>query len=234
MQVIVLSAGVGTRLFPISNFLPKAMIPVGEKPCIRWIVERIKKQGFDDILLRINEKDAPLFKHEFRDLNLAVSCADRPYGTAGELLEMRKRREIHGEDFILYYGDELTPIDLKRLEKFHQYFKHPLVTLALVQGMKLDVGTVSLDNEGNVLSFEEKPPLDKAIWAGICIFNETIFNGPWLSPDTDLAKDVFPKMTGGKKSLIKAAVLSTEWLDIGTLSHWERANKLACEGKLCE
>lgn len=232
MQVVILSAGMGTRLFPISNFLPKAMIPVGDKPCIRWIVERIKKQGFDDIVLRVNEKDAPLYRHEFRDLDLTFSCADRPYGTAGELLEMRRRHEIHGEDFILYYGDELTPIDLKRLEKFHEYFKRPVVTLALVQGMKLDVGTVSLDNEGNVLSFEEKPPLDKAIWAGICVFNEKIFE--WLATDTDLGKDVFPRMIGKMKSLVKAAVLSTEWLDIGTISHWERANKLACEGKLCE
>ncbi len=234
MQVIVLCAGAGARLFPISNFLPKAMIPVGEKPCIRWIVERIKKQGFDDIILRINEKDAALYRHEFRDMSLTFSHADKPYGTAGELLEMHKRREIHAEDFIVYYGDELTPIDLKRLAKFHEYFKRPLATLALVQGMKLDVGTVSLDNEGNVLSFEEKPPLDKAIWAGICVINEKIFNGPFLSNDMDLGKDVFPKMTGMKNSLIKAAVLSTEWLDIGTISHWERANRLASEGKLCE
>jgi len=236
MQVIILCAGMGTRLFPISNFLPKSLIPVGNKPCIRWIVDRIKSQGFDDLSLRVNAKDAPLFEHEFRDVPVKLSYGIAPLGTAGELLAMYEEGEITGSEFIVYYGDELTQIDLKKLVRFHESFRHPCVTLALVHGMRLDVGTVSIDDEGTVLSFEEKPPLDKAIWSGICVITKKIFKDGWMQANTDLAADIFPKMLQKqrlqKQQLIKGAILSTEWLDIGTISHWERANKLALEGKL--
>ncbi len=84
-RFIVLAGGKGERLFPFSSVIPKCLIPVAGKPCVRWIVEDAIQQGFKDIVLCINKKDESNFMYEFRDLDIKFSVNCEPTGTEDEL-----------------------------------------------------------------------------------------------------------------------------------------------------
>src|ERR1700690_1052023 len=93
-RLLILAGGKGERLFPFSSVIPKCLIPVAGKPCVRWIVEDALQQGFDDIVLCINKKDEANFKHEFRDLDVIFSVNCEATGTVDELLGAKGNRLI--------------------------------------------------------------------------------------------------------------------------------------------
>jgi len=235
VRVFILAAGLGTRLFPFTSLLPKALMPVGSRPCIRWIVNRLLEQYFTDIVIRVNKRFLPMFKHEFRDLEEFVkfSAGDEPRGTAGELVEMHNDGLID-DTFIVYYADELTNINLRRLVDVHKE-TGAVVTLALVKSVQLDVGVVSLadklaDNVYEVGQFVEKPILDKATWAGICVCEPRILDH--CDIDLDLAKDVFPDLLKRNRKVVALIFPEAHWLDIGTISMYRRAEEMWRKGEL--
>jgi mannose-1-phosphate guanylyltransferase/phosphomannomutase len=230
MKAFIIAAGEGTRLWPLTTILPKALLPVGNKPISRYIVERLARQGFKDIVFCINKNFEGMFKDYFEDGNrfgvkIEYSVSDSPLGTAGEVLNARS--QIDGP-FLVYYGDELTNIDLKAMVEAHME-NRPMVTLAVVRGIPIEVGVIELDDKGMVKSFLEKPPLDKPSWAGIAVMESRILD--FIEQGDDFAKDVFPRLLKNGEKLM-AYVSDARWLDIGTLTHWKLANKLAEKGLL--
>jgi mannose-1-phosphate guanylyltransferase len=86
LRFLVLAGGKGERLFPFSSIIPKCLIPVAGKPCVRWIIEDAIQQGFKDIVLCINKKDQSNFKYEFRDLDIKFSVSTQSKSTVDELI----------------------------------------------------------------------------------------------------------------------------------------------------
>jgi mannose-1-phosphate guanylyltransferase len=164
--MFVLAGGKGDRFFPISTIIPKCLIPVAGKPCLRWIVEDVIQQGFTDIVLCVNRKDESNFKYEFKDLKLKYSVSKEPTGTVDEL---SFARGLIDGTFILRYGDDLTEIDYSELLKFHRE-KEAAVTLAATTGFRLPVGILETDAVGRVAKFIEKPRLERPSWIGIGVF----------------------------------------------------------------
>ena len=119
IRFIVMAGGKGDRLFPFSAVIPKCLIPVAGKPCVRWIVEDALSQGFNDIVLCINKKDERNFMHEFRDLNIKFSVNSRATGTVDELLCAQENGFIT-DTFILRYGDDLTDVSFNDIVSFHK------------------------------------------------------------------------------------------------------------------
>jgi len=219
MKAIVLAAGKGTRMTPWTQVVPKALLPIAGKPVGRWIAERLIQQDFD-VLFRINGTFYPQFKHEFRDLEcISFSIGSEPEGTAGEITKIALLNTL-SDTFVVYYGDELTDVDVKKLTEFHKHHQ-ALVTLALVTDIPLEVGVVKLDGN-RVIAIHEKPPLQKWAWAGIAVMEPEIIEH--ILPGDDFAKDVFPRLIRRGERVL-GYTSDAEWLDIGTPEHYKRAKE---------
>ena len=218
MRVFILAAGEGSRLQPYTNVLPKALIHVKGKPCIRWIIERLVKQGFNEIVLCINENFFPHFKHEFRDIHVEYSTSPNPLGTAGEIVNAKNFVE---DTFMIHYGDELTNVNLRGLSHLHKRHKDAIGTLAVVRGVPLPVGLVEL--EKNLIKvFKEKPPLKELTWCGIAVLEPEILK--YANMGDDFALDIFPKVLSDDKRLY-AYFSRAKWIQIGSIERLKVANE---------
>lgn len=229
MKAVVLAGGFGTRMYPFTEVIPKCLLPVDGVPVSRRIIDDFRAQGFEDIILCVNEPHKKQFEHEFRDIHLTTlkfSVSPEPQGTAGELLYAKP---LIGEDpFILHYGDDLTKVNYKDLIKFHNE-NQAGVTLAVTSKVPLSVGLIEA-TFNIVTGFNEKPFLSKSwAWTAVGVFGPSVFD--WCHKGWDIAKDVIPKMI--KKGFnIYAYDTNSIWIDAGNLYHWRLANKLAREGKI--
>ena len=224
VPVFVLAGGKGDRFKPYTDIIPKCLIPVAGKPCVRHIVETLFEQGFEDITLCVNEKDLPLFEHEFRDLNVGFSASRRPFGTAGELVKAFNASiwEDHPAIMVIY-GDDLTFRDYRELFKFHGEMEGS-ASLALTDNFRIPVGGVTYEKIGLLVKrFEEKPSIKDPIWVGVAVFGPEL--AEFMRFDTDLAKDVIPEMLEEGYG-IYAYVVHDQWMDVGSLQHWKETDKV--------
>jgi NDP-sugar pyrophosphorylase family protein len=222
MKAVILAAGVGSRLQPYTTLIPKSLLPVGGKPCITYIIERLEKLDLTEIIICVNEEHFPQFKHELRDKNVIFSTSNKPLGTAGELLNCRHMLD---EDFIIQYGDELTNINYKRLIENYVKYKG-FGTLAILSSFPLPVGLV-ITKKNSIKEFKEKHCLKINFWVGIGILNKNILE--YINFGNDLAKDVFPRIIESGKKLY-AEYFDCEWIDIGNISRYKHAVSLAEKG----
>jgi len=225
MRCFVLGGGVGSRMAPYTDVIPKCLLPVYSKPCVRWIVEHLLQQGLEDIVICVNKPYEELWKHEFRDLKVKFSITEKPCGTAGEILAVA--HYIKGT-FMLVYGDDLSFMDYKRLMRYHRLKKDAIGTLALTKKVPLEVG-VALTDGDRIKGFEEKPYLNLTTWTGVACLEQEILS--YLSVGADFAKDVFPSILQHGRKLY-AYCENVEWLDIGSLMHYKKACEQAQRGEL--
>jgi len=226
MKVVIPAGGEGTRLFPYTEVIPKALLPVGGKPVIWWIIQRLIAHGFEDVIVCVNQEYVNHFAHEFEHYPVRVTIIqnERPLGSAGEILGAKD--DIDGP-FLMHFSDELTPINLTELVGFHKIRKG-IGTLGVIKNVPLDVGIVEIERS-KVKSIVEKPMLNQTAWAGIAVFEPDIFN--YIGVGFDFAKDVFPRVIKDGRGLY-AYESNALWLDIGSLSHYKRVCDLAKQGKL--
>ncbi len=226
MKVVIPAGGEGTRLFPYTELLPKALLPVGGKPVIWWIIHRLIGQGFKDFIVCVNEKYVKHFAHEMRDYkaNVLIIKNDRPLGSAGEILGVKENLE--NKPFILHYSDELTPVDIVKMVGFHNVRKG-IGTLGVIRNVPLEVGLIVTEGD-QVKKLHEKPMLNQKAWAGIAIFEPKIFE--YITVGDDFARNVFPKLLNKEK--LYCFESDALWLDVGSISHYRRACSLADQGKL--
>ena len=222
-RLFILAGGKGERLFPFSSVIPKCLIPVAGKPCVRWIVEDSMEQGFEDIILCINKKDESNFRYEFRDLNVKFSVNCQSTGTVDELLCAAKRgffkRSGHTQ-FLLRYGDDLTEVSFKDLVRYHVEQK-AFATLPYTLDLQLQVGIFKITKNGNVTKFVEKPKLGKPSWIGVAVFDYNVRK--YFEPGEDIAHDVIPKLLKSKERVC-SFLTQNHWYDVGNLEHWRRAD----------
>jgi NDP-sugar pyrophosphorylase family protein len=220
VRFIILAGGKGERLFPFSSVIPKCLIPVAGKPCIRWIVEDAIQQGFKDIVLCINEKDESNFRYEFRDLDVKFSVNCRTTGTVDELLCAQSNGFIT-DTFILRYGDDLTEVSFKDIVSFHRA-NDATATLPFTTELKLPVGILKIGESGAVEAFVEKPKLGMASWIGVAVFEPLVMK--YFESGEDVASHGIPKLLRANERVISFPT-QNHWYDVGNLEHWRRADE---------
>jgi mannose-1-phosphate guanylyltransferase/phosphomannomutase len=217
VRMFALAGGRGDRFFPFSTIIPKCLIPVAGKPCLRWIVEDAIQQEFTDVVLCVNRRDESNFKYEFRDLKLKYSVSEEPTGTVDEL--SRARGLVDGT-FILRYGDDLTEIDYGKLLQFHRE-KEAALTLGATAGFRLPVGILDTDSSGRVVKFTEKPRLERPSWIGIGVFEPGVMS--YLRAGEDIAADTISRMLEAGER-VYSFVVQNGWYDVGNIEHWRMAD----------
>ena len=226
MKAFLLTAGLGTRLQPITFHTPKCLVPIGDQPLINWWYQSMESAGITEVLvnlhhlpesvrLHINGLTTPIKTHFFFEETLL--------GSAGTL---RANADfVKGEAaFFIIYADNLTNLKLADLKKFHDQQSHPL-TMALFHSSRPEnCGIAELDKNDTISGFEEKPvkPLSNLANAGIYIASQSFMDKiPKHKVPCDIGFDVLPlfinKMSGWKTEDFI--------IDIGTHVNLEKARK---------
>ncbi len=220
-----MAGGLGTRLRPITDTIPKSLIPVAGRPVIFYLLDSLSKLSKDYILTVSYryEKVIELFSKEFSKLgNILFSVEIEPLGTAGGLRKVEKFVE---ETFIVGNADTVFQQDVRELIKFHKKNENTLtIGLTTVEDPS-DYGVVKVVN-GRIVQFQEKPktnPISKLASAGIYVMEPEIFNYIEKGKVEDIAKDVIPRLQANGRRIGGFKMKGT-WIDIGRPRDLIRAN----------
>ncbi len=200
MKAIVLAGGFGTRIQPLTNSIPKPMLPILNKPMMEHIIIKLRDQlGIKEIAVLLYFKPE-IIKDYFKDgsdlgINITYFQPDDDYGTAGAVTFAK---EFLDDTFIIVSGDLVTDFDFKKIEKFHKRKKSQFtITLTSVEN-PLQFGVVIADKNNRIEKFLEKPSwgevFSDTINTGIYIIEPEILKYIPYKKNFDFAKDLFPKL----------------------------------------
>lgn len=229
MKAMILAAGIGTRLRPLTDTTPKVMLPIEGKPLLEYHFDLLKKFGIRDIGVNLHHLP-DVIRDYFGDgsrsgVNIRYSFEEELLGTAGAV---KKLEDFFDEPFLLIYGDNLVEVDFSKLIRSHESLGG-LATIAVYHHPEpWTQGILEIDENGRVKSFVEKPPRDQIksdfANAGIYVLEPEVLQ--LIPPETffDFGNDVFPLML--KKNLpIYACEIEGYVQDIGTLERYAKAQK---------
>jgi len=232
-----MAGGFGTRLRPLTNSLPKPMVPMVNKPIIGHIVELLKSHGLTDMTILLYFQPEMIVKHlgDGKDfgVNIDYISPTADLGTAGSVAHaMRKEKE--GEVLVIS-GDVITDIDLTKAIEFHRE-KEAFATIVLTRVEDpLPYGIVITDDSGRVVRFLEKPSwgevFSDTINTGIYIVERKILDFIPANKEFDFSKDLFPVLLGKKKP-IYGYIAQGYWKDVGSLQEYRTANMDILLGKV--
>lgn len=220
--IVIMAGGLGTRLRPLTNTLPKPMLKIGNKPILQIILERFKQQGFRNIILCVNYK-SHIIEDYFGDgssfgLNITYIKEKKQLGTAGALSLISNLNE----DFFVMNGDILTDIDFFQMLQFHK--KHNAdATMGIREYIsQIPYGVVNTQ-EHSILSIDEKPTLSFNVNAGIYILSPHILKLIPQNEFFDMPSLFGSTLTNSRYNII-AYLVDGYWIDIGHKEEYDRAN----------
>jgi mannose-1-phosphate guanylyltransferase len=246
MRAMVLAAGLGTRLRPITYALPKPMVPVLNRPVMEHSVRLLARHGFDEALANLHWFPETIEGH-FGDgsafgIELTYRREEQLLGTAGGV---RNAADFLGDSFLVVAGDALTDIDFTAMREFHESHDG-LATMATKRVADTDqYGVVIAGEDGRVQGFQEKPDPAEALsdLANTCIymFRSEVFDF-FPEPGTskaagegdppafaDWAMDVFPALLESDVPFYSHEI-EAYWNDIGNLDELRQGNLDALSG----
>ncbi|HEV2178170.1 MAG TPA: nucleotidyltransferase family protein [Terriglobia bacterium] len=227
-RAFLLAAGLGTRLRPLTEKLPKCLVPIGGEPLLSIWIGICASLGIESVLINTHHgADEVSDWARSQDSQVAISLAHEETlrGSAGTLSANREFVRDAG-DFYVFYADNLVHADLPGLRSFHASHDG-VVTLGLFRATKpQECGIVTLDDAGRVLKFEEKPahPASDLANAGIFIARQSLFDLLPTRSFADFGKDVMPGLTGAPGG-IWGYVLDGYIRDIGTIESYQEAQR---------
>jgi mannose-1-phosphate guanylyltransferase len=220
MKAIVLIGGKGTRLRPITHTVPKAMVPLRNKPYIRYMVDCLKAAGLDGAVFSMGYLPDPIRRYfngqELNGFSLDYVVEDRPLGTAGGI--KNAEQYLDSGPFLAMNGDILTGVDLAEVVQAHMR-SDALATITLTSVEDpTRYGLVEVDHQLRVRRFVEKPGVDEVstslINAGIYVLEREVLNIIPEGREVSIEREVFPELQAMGR--LSAYVSSTYWRDIGT------------------
>ncbi len=233
-KAMVMSAGMGSRLEPLTLRVPKPLVPICNRPVMDILFEHLENIGINDVICNTYYLSEQII-NRYADnphLNFNFIKEKTLSGTAGGLKKCQFFFD-EGEDFAVLSADGLCDADIKRGIEIHQK-SGAIATIGIKKVPHNDVsnfGVVVTDKNGFITGFQEKPPIDEAksnfINTGIYIFNYKIFD--YIPENTfyDFAKDVFPKLLGKMNTF----VINEYWSDIGTINKYKETINDTFDGK---
>lgn len=220
--VILMAGGLGTRLRPLTNHIPKPMLQIGNKPILEIIMESFKNHGFSNFIFTVNYKK-DIIKDYFQDgSNFGVSISyideDKRMGTAGALSLLEEKPK---HPFFVMNGDLLTKVNFEQLLDFHQETDSLATMCVREYEYQIPFGVVETENH-RFLSIQEKPLHRSFVNAGIYVLNPEAIE--YIPPNVFFdMPELFDKLNKEGQSL-SAFPLREYWMDIGRLDDYEKAN----------
>jgi NDP-sugar pyrophosphorylase family protein len=236
MKAMILAAGVGSRLDPLTRNIPKPMVPIINKPVMEHIVELLAANGFTQIMVNLHYHGDQIEKY-FGDgskwkVKIQYSTEDELWGDAGSV---KRCESFFDKTFIVIGGDDLTDIDIKRLMKQHNEH-NALCTIALsLVSDPAEYGIVLLNERGKITRFLEKPKgeviFSNMANTGVYVFEPEIFEMIPKGEVYGFGNNVFPMLLEQKKRFY-GYLTSSYWRDVGNLKQYQETHRDALQGKV--
>lgn len=222
-QVVLMLGGLGTRLRPLTNDIPKPMLKVGNKPIVETIVEGFKQYGYANFIFSVNYKKEVIQNYfqtgEAFGINIEYIEEQKRMGTAGALSLIENRPT---EPFFVMNGDLLTQVNYDKLMQFH--LEHGSMATMCVREYEYQVPYGVIETNGtNLTAIREKPVHRSFVNAGIYVLSPEVFD--YIPEDAfyDMPT-LFEKLVGvGQKTSVFP--IHEYWLDIGQIDDFQRANE---------
>ncbi len=232
MKTLILAAGKGTRLRPITDFIPKPMVPIQGKPLLEWVLLHLISHGLREYVMAVSYF-AEQIENYFADgsrwgVTIQYSYGSSPAGKAGEIWRAKELLGKEETTFLVVPGDTISHLNFSELIAFHQGHQG-LVTVAFSTRYRLEVGLAEVDERNIVTGFFEKANLGRPISTGAYVLDHSIM--PYIErfdPDcqiVDLPGDVFPVLL--KENIpIYGYVRDYDWWDIGKINEYEELARM--------
>ncbi len=229
MKVMIMAAGIGTRLRPLTDLMPKPMAPIVNKPALFHILRLLHAHGFREVIINLHHLPDMVTGY-FGDgssmgMHLEYSREPELLGTAGGV----KNNEgfLGGDTFLVMSGDALTDVDLTGLVAAHRRYGS-VATMAVKEVADPSLyGVVVTDDEDRVVGFQEKPTREEArsrlCNCGIYVFRPEILDYIPAGRFDDFGKRVFPDLLRDGVPF-HANPIDDYWSDVGNLHEYIRGN----------
>ena len=214
MKAIILAGGRGKRLRPITDYVPKPLIPIKNIPIIEWQIKYLKKFGISEIIICSGYKTKMIenyLNNKKLGIKITFSVEDKPLGTGGAIKKAGKK--IKDKSFLVINGDTITNIDLKKLIKKNN-------AIAAIQ-LRTKFGILQTD-KNKIIKFDEKKEIEN-LWmnAGIYHLNkETLKELPTVG---DIEKTLFPDYAK-KEKLTTIKFTNSKWYSIDSFKDMEECS----------
>jgi NDP-sugar pyrophosphorylase family protein len=222
-HAVLMCGGIGTRLRPWSYVIPKPLFPIGERPILELLLERLALHGVTEVFLSVGYK-AELIEWQLKDgsqfgVKLHYVRETEPLGTAGALNLMRERLQ---QPFLMMNGDLVTHLDFRKLYAFHREQRALITVCAKDYDVHIPYGVVE-DEAGRVVQLREKPTHRMYINAGIYVIDPAAL--ALLPPAGRYDATQLIQAALDADHVVGSYRITDYWLDIGRIEDYERANQ---------
>ena len=248
MKAMVLAAGKGTRVRPVTNLVPKPMIPLLGKPVMENIIHHLRSCGFDQIMVNTSHLASQIedyfgdgstfgveMAYSFEGLLTSGRLEGEAVGSAGGMKRIQEFSGFFDDTFVVLCGDALIDVDLRAAVKFHRE-KGAIATIILRDVPREEVfryGVVATEPSGRITRFQEKPAVEDAISTtintGIYLFEPSVFDYIPAGVPFDIGGELFPSLVAAGAPMFGIR-LPFNWVDIGSVPDYWDATRLALTG----
>ena len=208
---------------PLTDEIPKCMIPLRNKPLLHWTLSWLEQYGFKHVVLGVAYREGAIRKYLAENPTIMkIDCSRHTVeGETGEGFRLAIERYVPDEHFLAMNGDELTNLNPQRFAEWH--VKHKTIATIAVSPLHSPFGIIEVEGD-NIVGFREKPLLqDKLVSTGVYMFNHSILE--YLPTKESIEKTTFPKLA--KEKLLKAYRLekNEHWLTINSIKDLSMAEQ---------
>ena len=224
IPVVIMAGGMGNRLKPFTQVLPKPLVPLNEKTVIENVIEKFTDLGIDKFFISINYK-GKILKAFFEELNPSYSIKfieeKKPLGTGGSL---QKLKGVIKSTFMVTNCDVVIDIDHNDLIDFHKENKCDLTLVASAKEIVIPYGACEINEEGYLEKILEKPKLDYLINAGLYVIEPEILS--YIPKNSFFhITDLIKKIKKDNKKVGVYPIDDDSWIDIGQWEEYKNAVK---------
>ncbi len=222
MKSVILTGGLGTRLQPYTTFMPKPMLPLGEKPLLEHLIEWNRKNGIKSVVLCVSYLRKTIQDY-FEDggnfgVDIEYAASARPLATAGQL---KTAEELLDEDFVCMYGDSVFDFSLRSMIKQHKK-RRPFITMGLYEyKTNIQYGVIKTSRSGRVTGWNEKPEIKADINMGCYVMNPGVLS--YIPKNRPYGMDSVVKKAVSQKRQVDSYTIKKGFVDIGDKASYRRA-----------
>lgn len=221
MSVVIMAGGKGVRLDPFTRILPKALIPIGDKPVMEIIMNGFAEYGMKDFYVLLNHK-ARMIKVYFEDIgkkyNISYIDEDKPLGTVGALGFLGSKMR---SPFIVINCDTIIEEDYDKIYDFHKRGDYILTMVACLQHHTIPYGVCKIEHGGELKEMTEKPEQDFLINTGMYIFDPEVLKFIPYNQSFDIT-ELIKILKENKKRIGVYPISERLWKDLG---QWDEYKK---------
>jgi len=223
MRAVILAGGKGVRLYPITQVIPKPLVPLGGMPILEIVIRQLKNQGIENITLAVGYM-ANLIRAYFGDgstygVKIDYSCEDSPLGTAGPLAQIEG---LH-ETFLMMNADVLTDLNFPELVEFHRQQGGIATVGAYERQVKIDLGVIIKDGHYRIADYIEKPSSHHLVSIGIYVFEPHVLG--YIQKNSHMDFPDLIKLLVQDGQMVNYFPFSGYWLDIGRHEDYAKASE---------